>query len=154
MVANLDARMGLGRLGLSAQVRGSAGGQTSSARQSWDNETISKKRNPRFDIAPRTGFFTEDGSRWVESYGRPADIFFPWHGERRREFAGHRDTNRWQFFIVAEQDLPENQKSIGLPGLEAIVSPCRIKDLKSAVENACPARRALKAALEHIQKCM
>ena len=124
----------------------------SSARQSWDSETISKERHPRFDIAPRTGFYTEDGSRWVKSFGRPADLYvFAWHGERRKVCADHRDANQWQFYVVAEQTLPEKQKSIGLPGLEAIVSPCRIVDLASAVKNTCPAPRGLKAAVEHVQ---
>ncbi len=65
------------------------------ARQSWDRETPARRRAPRFDIAPRTGYWTKDGSQWVNS-------------------------------------------------------PCRIADLKRAVENACPARGALKAAIEHV----
>ena len=123
----------------------------SAARQSWDRETPAPRRAPRFDIAHRTGYWTEDGSRWVNSPGRPADLYvFAWHGERRDKYADHRDTNQWLFFVVAEQNLPKNRKHIGLTGLKAIVSPCRIADLKRAVENACPPRGALKAALEHV----
>ena len=33
------------------------------ARQSWDRETLPRRRAPRFDIAPRTGYSTQDGSR-------------------------------------------------------------------------------------------
>ena len=33
------------------------------ARQSWDCETPARRRAPRFDIAPRTGYWTQDGSR-------------------------------------------------------------------------------------------
>ncbi len=121
------------------------------ARQSWDRETPARRRAPRFDIAPRTGYWTQDGSRWVNSPGRPADLYvFAWHDEGRDGYADHRDTNQWLFFVVAEQDLPKNRKHIGLEGLKAIVSPCRIADLKRAVENACPARGALKAAIEHV----
>ncbi len=109
------------------------------ARQSWDRETSVRRRAPRFDIAPRTGYWIQDGSRWVDSPGRPADLYvFAWHSESRDEYAAHRDTNQWLFFVVAEQDLPKNRKSIGLTGLKAIVSPCRIADLKRTVENNMP----------------
>ena len=92
----------------------------SAARQSWDHETISRRRAPRFDIATRTGYWTQDGSRWVDSLGRPADLYvFAWHDERRDGYADHRDTNQWVFFVVAEQDLPENLNHIGLTGLES-----------------------------------
>ena len=117
------------------------------ARQSWDHKTPARRRVPRFDIAPRTGYWTQDGSRWVDSPGRMADLYvFAWHGESRDGYADHRDINQWEFFVVAEQDLPKNQKHIGLTGLKAIVSPCRFANLKREVENACPARGALKAA--------
>ena len=87
----------------------------------------------------------------MNSPGRPADLYvFAWHNESRDGYADHRETNRWLFYVVAEQDLPKNRKQIGLTGLEAIVSPCRIVDLKRVVENACPARVALKATLEHV----
>ena len=121
------------------------------ARQSWDRETSARRRAPRFDIAPRTGYWAQDGSRWVDSPGRPADLYvFAWHAESRLEYADHRDPDQWLFFVVTERDLPENRKHMGLTGLEAIVSPCRINGLKRAVESACPARGALKAALEHV----
>lgn len=119
------------------------------ARQSWDHETIARSRSPRFDIAPRSGYWTQDGSRWVDSPGRPADLYvFAWHDERRDGYADHRNTNQWVFFVVAEQDLPKNLNHIGLTGLKAIVAPCRIADLKATVENACPARDSLKATLQ------
>ena len=119
-------------------------------RQSWDREAPARRRTPRFDIADRTGYWTQDGSRWVNSPGRPADLYvFAWHDEGRVGYADHRDTNQWLFFVVAEQDLPKNQ-TIGLGGLKAIVSSCRIAGLKRAVENSCPARVALKATLEHV----
>ena len=119
----------------------------SAARQSWDSEPIAETRYPRFDIALRTGYSTRDGSQWINTPGRQADLYvFAWHGERQHEIADHRDPNQWLFFVVAEQDLPDNQKHIGLQGLRAIVSPCRIAGLKSAVDDACPGREALKAS--------
>ena len=87
----------------------------------------------------------------MNSLGRPADLYvFAWHDECRDGYANHRNADQWLFFVVAEQDLPKNQKSIGLTRLKAIVSPCHIADIKRAVENACPAQGALKAALEHV----
>lgn len=121
-------------------------------RQSWDCEALAPRRAPRFDIAPRTGYWTEDG-RWVDFPGRPADLYvFAWHDERRDGYAEHRDPNKWLFFVVAEQDLPKNQKHIGLTGLKVLASPCRITELKHAVENASPAREELKTALGHIKR--
>ena len=121
------------------------------ARQSWDREASARRRAPCFDIAPRIGYWTQDESRWVNAPGHPADLYvFAWHDERRDGYADHRDANQWLFFVLAEQDLPKNRNHIGLTGLKAIVSPCRIADLKRAVENACPEQEALKVALEHV----
>ena len=123
----------------------------SAARQSWDRETLAPLRSPRFDIAPHTGYWPQNGSPWVNSPGRQADLYvFAWHDERRDGYADHRDPNQWDFFVAAEQDLPKNRKQIGLTGLKSIVSPCPIADLKHAVENACPAPGALKSALVHL----
>lgn len=47
----------------------------SAARQPWDRETLSRRRNPSFDIAPRKGHWTEAESRWVNSPGRFAHIY-------------------------------------------------------------------------------
>ena len=107
------------------------------ARQSWDEEASVPRRLPRYDIAPRSGYWTEDGSRWLDAPGRPADLFvFAWHDERRYEYADQRDAGQWRFFVVAERNLPRRQKSIGLRRLNAIASPCHIAELGSAVESA------------------
>ena len=121
------------------------------ARQSWDREELAPRRAPRFDIAPRTGYWTQDGSRWVDSPGRPADLYvFAWHDERREGYADHRDSGQWLFFVVAERDLPSDRKRIGLRGLKALAPACRIRELKRAVEEACPKREALKAVIERV----
>lgn len=120
------------------------------ARQSWDEEVSVPSRSPRFDIAPRTGYWTRDGSRWLDSPGRQADLFvFAWHHERRYEYADQRDAGQWRFFVVAERNLPRGQRSIGLRKLNALAPPCLIAELGAAVEGACPPRGALKAALGH-----
>ena len=114
----------------------------SAVRQPWDCETLAPRRSPRFDIKPRKYFWTEDGeTKPVNPPRRLANIYvFAWHDERRHGCADHRDANQWVFYVVAEQDLPKNKEGIGLRGLNSIVSPCRIVNLKSAVESACPAK--------------
>ncbi len=119
------------------------------ARQAWDWERVHGDRVPRFDIAPRKGYWTRDGSVWVATPGRLADLYvFAWHGESRCGYTDQRNADQWLFFVVDEHYLPKNQKSIGLKRLEAIVSPCRVTGLKRAVEDACPAPGALKMTLE------
>lgn len=120
--------------------------------QSWDRGKPAGNRSPRFDIARRTGYSIQDGSRWrwVDCPGRPADLYvFAWHDESRCEIADQRDAGQWRFFVVAEQNLPKDQKSIGLTRLNVLASPSLpIAELRNAVEGACPAPGALKAALD------
>ena len=121
----------------------------SAAKQPWNQTVSSRSRSPRFDIAPRSGYWTEGGGRWVEAPGRLADLyFFGWHPETRDGIADHRDPDQWVFYVVAERDLQEDQKSIGLTGLRSIGSECRISDLRSVVDLACPTLEEFKAALE------
>ena len=116
------------------------------ARQTWDKGPTPPRRKPAFDIAPRTGFYPE-GDGWVASPGRHADVYvFAWHG-CDNDHADHTDPQQWRFFVVAERDLPQGQKSIGLKRLTAIAAPCAVADLRRAVETACPAVQDLKAAL-------
>lgn len=124
----------------------------SAARQSWDADQIASRRSPAFDIAPRTGRFSRDGSEWIDAPGRPADVYvFAWHGERERGVADHRDPQQWQFYVSPERELPDGQKRIGLRRLREIVSPCRLSGLRAAILRACPASEALKATLEHVR---
>ena len=117
----------------------------SAARQPWDGKAERPRRDPRFDIAPRTGYWPRDGRAWIADPGRPADLYvFAWHGEVDKR-ADHRDVARWRFFVVAERRLPVGQKSIGLGGLEKITVPCTATELGRAVEEACPPREELKA---------
>ena len=154
LVAYLDPRLGLGRMGLSAHVGGPARGQAGRGEAIMGPRDIRtaplsalRHRAPHRPTGHRTG---ADGWTWTLRGVWRNLYVFAWHNESRDGYADHRDANQWLFFVVAEQDLPKNRKSIGLTGLNAIVSPCRIADLKHAVENACPAQGALKAALEHV----
>lgn len=112
------------------------------ARQSWDRDALAPTRTPRFDIAPRTGYWLADGNQWVDRPGRPADVYvFAWHGEREREHTDHRDADQWRFLVVAEKDLPADRKTITSKKLETLVAPCSIDVLREAVESALPERK-------------
>ena len=68
---------------------------------------------------------------------------FAWHG-RKDDHANHIDPGQWCFFAVAERDLPQGQKTIGLKQLKEIADPCGVDDLHMAVETAFSAERELK----------
>ena len=113
----------------------------SAARQRWDRTLEAPIRRPRFDIAPREGFWTRDGNAWMQFQepSRPADIYvLAWHGERQNKLANHCDPLQWQFFVVPEKRLPKSQKSIGLAGIERIALSCRINELRDSVMAVWP----------------
>ncbi|MYH49395.1 MAG: hypothetical protein F4020_00490 [Gammaproteobacteria bacterium] len=102
----------------------------SAAAQAWKSP---ERQNPaRFDIAPRTGYWDKKGD-WVSEPGRHADLYvFAWHGADG-DTADQRDPGSWEFYVVAERDLPE-QKSIGLTVLQELASPCGIDALAAGVD--------------------
>jgi hypothetical protein len=89
----------------------------SAARQTWTGRPSLEGRSTRgvFDIAPRTGFWTNGGTHWLSSFGRPADLYiFAWHSVVDAALADHREPAQWQFFVVPEAELPTAQKTISL----------------------------------------
>ena len=83
-----------------------------------------------FDIAPRTGYWSDGGSKWVEQPGRPADIYiFAWHPVTEEQTADHRDPDQWEFYVVPEAELPPRQKTIALSRLSKHWAPVKIDDL-------------------------
>ena len=117
------------------------------ARQSWD-PAETPRRFPRFDIAPRDGYWTGEGSEWKDLPGRHADIYvFAWHGEAKAELCDQRNAEQWVFYVVPERSLPDDQKSIGLSALQQLVAQCRIRELEKAVIAACPLPEEQKAFL-------
>ena len=119
------------------------------ARQSWDlARAKAPPRAPRFDIAPRSGFFPPDGGKFKDHPGRHADIYvFAWHGEADTESCDQRSAEQWIFYVVPERALPENQKSIGLTALKKLAEPRRFGELERAVSRACPSPEERKAFL-------
>lgn len=102
----------------------------SAAAQSWGSGEI--RSAPRFDIAPVKQYWDEEGGRYVDHDGRPAEIYvFAWHGAAR-EKADQGDPSSWEFYVVAERDLPE-QKSIALAAIRSLTSACDVGRLAAKV---------------------
>jgi hypothetical protein len=124
----------------------------SAARQTWtDGPTRSgKPTKPIFDIAERTGYFANGGSEWVETKGRPADLYiFAWHpGFEPLDAVDHTDPEQWDFYLVPEQRLPPGQKSIGLASLKKL-NPVAASyvDIAEKVEGLVPQLQPLKWTL-------
>ena len=90
----------------------------SAALQPWSRKENSRTRFPRFDIAPRKGYW-KTGNKWVDGPGRAADIYvFAWHPETNEQHADQRDPEQWTFYVVKTKDLPPQQKTINLSGVE------------------------------------
>ena len=93
----------------------------SAARQPWHMGENYSASPPRFDIAPRKGYYSRE-SVWIEKPSRHAALYvFAWHGETRECRVDHGDPEQWTFFVLPSRCLPAMQKSIGLSVLEAKV---------------------------------
>ena len=102
----------------------------SAATQTWSRGCPS---TGRFDIAPRNGYWTDGGGRWVEKNGRHADIFiFCWHPGTGCDQVDHRAPDQWIFFVVPEAELPAGQKSISCNVLAERWPACSFKQLRDA----------------------
>jgi hypothetical protein len=87
----------------------------SAARQTWTDRTSLEGRTTpgSFDIAPRTGYWAEGGTKWVPKPGRHAHVYIlAWHPVSEVSKADQRDPTQWRFFVVPSKDLPPDQKSI------------------------------------------
>lgn len=106
----------------------------SAALQTWHTHEGIRTRSPRFDIAPRTGYWTSD-SVWIDASGRPAHIYvFAWHPETDPGLADHRAPEQWLFFPIPVARLPASQKSIGLAGLRQFIEPVDFSALSATVD--------------------
>ena len=76
----------------------------SAARQPWHREANFRPRPPRFDIAPRKGYWTSE-SEWIDEPGRAADVYvFVSHPETDAKLADHRHTEQWASCVVPTDD--------------------------------------------------
>ena len=108
----------------------------SAARQVWTGRPSLGGRPTRgsFDIAPKGGYYTEDGKKYVKSPGRPADLYiFAWHPISEEAEADHRDLPQWQFFVVPKSVLPPGQKTMGLGRVKRLSDPVSAGELSESV---------------------
>ena len=105
----------------------------SAAVQPWTRVSTRAQSVPRFDIAPRTRLWTQNGNKWIDSPGRRADMYvFAWHGLKTG--VDQRDPSQWVFLVVAESDLPPEQNSISLNRLTVLAETCGLSELPHTVD--------------------
>lgn len=101
----------------------------SAAKQTWA-EDIGKKAKISFSIKSPKQIWSGTAPR--PTNGRPAQIYIfaahPLFDDR----ADHRMLDQWEFYVVAEADLP-NQSSISLNPVRKIASNATAEDLRSIV---------------------
>jgi hypothetical protein len=109
----------------------------SAAQQTWSTPDGARTRGA-FDIAARSGYFDQVGSRWNAEPGRLAHLYvLAWYGSYGPE-ADHRDSRQWGFYVVPTSQLPENQRTISLSRLKKIVSaPTFLGALGAKVSEVC-----------------
>ncbi len=104
----------------------------SAAEQTWITGAAGRS-SPRFSIAEKTGRY--EGATWVPEIGRNADIFvFAWHPKTGAE-SDHVDSTQWQFYVVAENELPA-QKSIGLRQIQRLTVAVDFAKLRQKIDFA------------------
>lgn len=108
----------------------------SAALPPWHAGNEIRTRLPRFEMAPRRGYWARDGE-WIEGPDRFADLYvFAWHGEQRASVADQRAPYQWRFFVVPTQRLPARRDSIGLAGLRELADEVGYEALPYTV-NRC-----------------
>jgi len=106
----------------------------SAAQQTWSAPRNIQTRGA-FDIAARTGYWSEGGSKWTPMPGRCAALYvFAWNPVTGCA-TDHRDPAQWQFYVVAATTLPEGQRTIGLARIKALTTPVALPELSATVEH-------------------
>jgi hypothetical protein len=86
----------------------------SAAHQTWSGPRKIQTRGA-FDIASRTGFYSEGGSKWTVSPGRCAQTYlFAWN-PTYGDATDHRNPDQWEFYVAAAALLPYGQRTINKP---------------------------------------
>jgi hypothetical protein len=132
----------------------------SAARQTWSEkrdirEIIDRENRTRpvFDIAPRTGYFSDGGSKWSPVPGRCAQTYvFAWNGTYGLPDVDHRNPAQWEFYVVPASRLPNGHRTITLSKIKAITGhdlflqnpgPVKLEQLSDVIERLCRARAVL-----------
>ena len=107
----------------------------SAARQPWHTCEDFEARPPKFDIAPRKGYWTQD-NKWIRERGRHAHIYiFAWHAETKKSLTDHRPPEQWNFYVMPTKRLPRCQRSMALSRIESLsAGRVRADALVGAVE--------------------
>jgi hypothetical protein len=118
-----------GDKGLRIEVKQSA------ARQTW-TELPGLSGRPcagAFDIAARTGYFADGGSRWVAEVARHAHVYIlAWHPIEDLAAADQRDPQQWLFFVIPSAELPADQKTISRAVVQRRWTPVGFEKLREA----------------------
>jgi hypothetical protein len=104
----------------------------SAMRQTWSGPRNLKTRGT-FDIAARTGYFYESGTKYVAEPGRCAQTYvFAWNPVF--EGTDHRDPKQWDFYVVAAVQLPGGQRTIGLSKIVGLAEAVKLAGLHAAIQ--------------------
>ena len=110
--------------------------------QTWSDARKIRTRGT-FDIAERSGYFHEGGTKWVEQRGRCAQIYvFAWNSVYGQE-ADHRDPTQWEFCVLPTAVLPEARRQSHLLGPSHFLSHTERKNiarLAERIEQVTPRR--------------
>jgi hypothetical protein len=105
----------------------------SAAKQTWSAPRNIQTRGA-FDIAARTGYFYEGGSKYAPIPGRCAQIYvFGWNPIYGPE-TYHRNPDQWEFYVVAAALLPEGQRTIALSKIKRLSVPVKLEQLSDATQ--------------------
>ena len=114
----------------------------SAALQTWT--APGRASSPKFSIEPKTGYWTTD-NEWIERPGRYADVYvFAWHPEADKSIADHRKAEQWKFYVVPENKLPIDQKTISLNPIKALSQEHSYLQLAAAIDEALETLPGLK----------
>lgn len=116
--------------------------------QPWYKPAGGRKGSPSFNIAPKTGYYTDSTADavWVgvdpeePDFIRAADLYiFAWHPETDPKIADHRRAEQWKFFVVPEHLLTERhgtQRKIGLNSVKKLATAAAYAELAATVAAA------------------
>jgi hypothetical protein len=107
----------------------------SAAQQTW-SEARNVATRGAFDIAARTGYYSEGGTKYANIPGRCAGIYvLAWNPVFGAD-TDHRDPNQWEFYVVSASMLPEGQRTISLSKIKKLVAAVKIGDLAAQCNHA------------------
>ena len=121
----------------------------SAALQPWSVHGNAPRARPAsFDIAHRKEAWTKGGDFAPYCPGRPADVYiFAWHSIVDDEIADHRSAEQWSFFVVPEQQLPD-QRTISINRLRDLAAEVGYDQLSTEIEGQVAQLGELKVQTE------